>query len=212
MFVLNLVTIALAGYLLGSVPSSIWIAKKGYGIDIREHGSGNAGGTNVFRVLGWKPALIVGIFDIGKGFVATFFFSRILFAPMEIEPVYLQLLAGCSAVLGHCYTAFAGFRGGKGVATAGGMLIAIFPTVLPICLLVFVIVVLVTRYVSLASMSASVTLPIGLMVLRFAFGTEVPMPLFVLAFVVPVFIFYTHRANIGRLSSGTENKIGSERA
>ena len=207
MGLLNLVMIAAAGYLLGSIPSSIWIGKLFFKIDIREHGSGNAGGTNMFRVLGWKPAVFVIVVDIAKGFVATLYAGSWVFSELPLEPVYLPLIAGFAAVVGHCFTVFAGFRGGKGVATACGMLLAIYPTVLPVCLFVFVLVVVATRYVSLASMCGALTLPVSLLLLHFGFDRTSEGPLLILSFLVVVFIFYTHRANMVRLVRGSENKI-----
>ena len=207
MGMLNLAIIVAVSYLLGSIPSSIWISKLFYKIDIREHGSGNAGGTNVFRVLGWRPAVFVIVIDIAKGFAPTFYAAHWVFTEVPIEEAYLVIIAGFAAVLGHCFTVFARFRGGKGVATAGGMLLALYPSVLPVCLLVFIAVVLMTRFVSLASMSAAAALPLSLLALRFGFNRPTSGPLFVLSFVIVFFIFYTHRANIARLFSGTENKI-----
>ncbi|HDY76270.1 MAG TPA: acyl-phosphate glycerol 3-phosphate acyltransferase, partial [Candidatus Marinimicrobia bacterium] len=135
----ELILILFASYLTGSIPTSIIIGKAAKGIDIREHGSGNAGGTNVFRVLGWKYALVVVVFDVFKGWLPTAVYATSL-QSLPIQDIgVIQILCGFAAVLGHIYTIFAGFKGGKGVGTVGGMLIALFPTAVPLCLIVFVI-------------------------------------------------------------------------
>ena len=207
--VAGLLLIALIGYLAGSLTPSIWIGKLFYKKDIRQHGSGNAGATNVFRTLGWRPALAVMIIDITKGFLPTFYAASLWWGQTQIDVVYLQLLAGVSAVLGHCYTIFGGFRGGKGVATAGGMMIALFPIVLPLCLLVFAVVVWLTRYVSLASMCTAISLPIALLISHYGLGKPVSPPLMILGWLVAGFIIFTHRSNLKRLLAGTETRIGS---
>lgn len=210
MIALNIAVIAMIGYLLGSMPTSIWLSKLAYGIDIREHGSGNAGGTNVFRTLGWKPGVFVALVDIAKGFVATVYGSAVIFSDMPLDMVYLQLIAGIAATMGHVWTLFAGFRGGKGVATLAGMLLGLFPTIVPFCLLVFFITVFTTRYVSLSSMLAALTLPTGLLVVRFGFHKPVPNILMAIGFLLAAFILFTHRTNIKRLLAGTESKISTK--
>ena len=208
MDIVNLLVIILVSYLLGSIPTSILVGKWFYGLDIREHGSGNAGATNVFRVLGWKPGVAVMLVDIGKGAAATLYASQIVFSPIGIDPVYLKILAGLSAVFGHIWTVFAGFRGGKGVATAAGMLFALYPIAGLICLAVFLIIAFTTRYMSLASMLAAVCLPIVLLIMNNIFHKLVQPPLFVFSIFIAVLIVYTHRSNIKRLLAGTENRFG----
>ena len=140
----ELILILFASYLTGSIPTSIIIGKAAKGIDIREHGSGNAGGTNVYRVLGWKYALVVVAFDVFKGWLPTAVYATSL-QNLPIQDIgVIQILCGFAAVLGHIYTIFAGFKGGKGVGTVGGMLIALFPTAVPLCLIVFVITLILT--------------------------------------------------------------------
>lgn len=212
MVALNLLAIFLAGYLLGSLPTSIIAGKLVQGIDIREHGSGNAGATNAFRVLGWKVGLVVMLIDIAKGAVATLFISRISFGEMGIAPVYLQLLAGLAAVFGHIWTVFAGFRGGKGVGTAAGMLFALYPVAALICVAIFFAIALSTRYVSLASISAAVSLPFILIIMMRVFHKPVAAPLLVFSVFVAILIAFTHRSNIKRLLSGTENRFGQKPA
>ena len=207
MIYVNLTLIALAGYVMGSIPSSIWLGKFCYKLDIRHHGSGNAGGTNVFRVLGWKPALVVVLVDVGKGLVPTLFFAQWRLAETSLDHAYFQLAAGLAAICGHVWTMFAGFRGGKGVATAAGMLLVLYPLALPICLLVFVVTVVTTRFVGLASILATVALPVSQLLLMLVAARPVSAPLLIISFLLVFFILFTHRANIGRMMAGTENKI-----
>jgi glycerol-3-phosphate acyltransferase PlsY len=164
------------GYLLGAIPTAIIMGKALRGIDIREHGSGNAGGTNVFRVLGWKPGVAVILIDILKGLIATVFAAKITLTALPVEHVYLQLLAGLSAIVGHIRTVFAGFRGGKGVGTAAGMMFGLFPVAASICLISFLVIAFSTRYVSLASITAAVALPLVMLGLSSLFAIGAPPP------------------------------------
>ena len=163
---LELFLLLFASYITGSTPTSIIAGKVIKGIDIREHGSGNAGSTNVFRVLGWKPALIVVIIDVFKGWLPAAVYATSFFQGQPIQDTgVVQILCGFAAVLGHTYTIFAGFKGGKGVGTLGGMLLALFPIAVPLCLVVFAIVLVLTGYVSVSSMIASIALPVFLFIL-----------------------------------------------
>ena len=204
-----LIILIIISYLTGSTPTSIIIGRITKNIDIREHGSGNAGGTNVFRVLGWKPALIVVIIDVFKGWLpAAIFAPAFYYAQIIPDLGVLQILCGFSAVLGHTYTIFAGFKGGKGVGTLGGTLIALFPTAFPFCLAIAVITVMLTGYVSLASILAAVSLPIFLLLLPPFFGANpAALSLMVFSLLIPWFITFTHRSNIQRLRSGEENRF-----
>ena len=206
---LFLILLIIISYLTGSTPTRIIVGRIAKNIDIREHGSGNAGGTNVFRVLGWKPALIVVIVDVFKGWLpAAIFAPAFYYAQIIPDLGVVQILCGFSAVLGHTYTIFAGFKGGKGVGTLGGMLIALFPTAFPFCLAVAIITIMLTGYVSLASILASVSLPIFLFLLPPFFGTNpAPLSLMVFSLLIPWFITFTHRSNIQRLRSGEENRF-----
>jgi acyl phosphate:glycerol-3-phosphate acyltransferase len=206
-----LIIVALA-YVVGSFPTSIIVGKLLRGIDIREHGSGNAGGTNVFRVLGAGPGIFVMLFDVFKGFAATFWISKIGAGSLSVEPGLLMLIAGCAAIAGHILTIFAGFRGGKGVGTAAGMLIALFPNALLACLVVFFVMLALTRIVSVSSMSAAVALPIMLSVFRYLLHSPVPTSLYIFSFFAAALIIFTHRSNIKRLLNGTENRIGKKAA
>ncbi|MCK7527383.1 MAG: glycerol-3-phosphate 1-O-acyltransferase PlsY [Ignavibacteriales bacterium] len=157
-----LTTIIILSYLIGSIPTSIIISKAAKGIDIREHGSGNAGGTNVMRVLGWKQGLLVILLDALKGVLAVIVVARLHYGSIPFENAtpfddftLVQIIAGISAVIGHIWTVFAGFKGGKGIATALGMLLMIVTVDMLIAIGVFILVVTFSRYVSLGSLAAS---------------------------------------------------------
>lgn len=208
---LTLIVVIVLSYLVGSIPTSIIVGKVLRGIDIREHGSGNAGGTNVFRVLGWKPGVFVMLVDAFKGFAATFWISRIAISGVPADFEVVQIVAGCAAVFGHIWTVFARFRGGKGVGTAAGMLLALYPVALLICLGIFIIVVLTTRIVSVSSMTAAVSLPIILSIFRYGLDRPVATPLYIFSFFAAALIVFTHRSNIKRLLNGTENRFGKKK-
>jgi acyl phosphate:glycerol-3-phosphate acyltransferase len=193
----NIVIIILA-YLLGSIPSGLIIGKVFYKKDIREHGSGNLGGTNSFRTLGVKAGLTVTIADILKGTLAASL--PILFAA-DIHP----LLVGIFAVIGHMYPLFAGFRGGKAVATSGGVLLAYAPPMFAIIMLVFFLSLYITKYVSLSSMLAG----LSAIIYTFVIGSvrELDIPLIIVVFLLVSFVFYRHRTNIKRILTKTEPKI-----
>ncbi len=207
---LELIILLVISYVIGSTPTSIIMGKLVRGIDIREHGSGNAGGTNVFRVLGWKPALVVVIVDIFKGWLPTAVLATQLFSGQLVinDQGLVQILCGFAAVLGHTYTIFAGFRGGKGVGTLAGMLLALFPVAFPLCLLVFIITLITTGYVSVGSMAAAASLPVFLLGLPPATGmTPAPFSLIIFGLLIPFFVVFTHRSNIARLRAGNENRF-----
>lgn len=205
---IQLLLLLLLSYITGSIPTSIILGKIVKGIDIREHGSGNAGGTNVFRVLGWKPALVVVVIDIFKGWLPPAIYVTILFQGQPITNIgIVQILCGFAAVLGHTYTIFAGFRGGKGIGTLAGMLLALFPIALPLCIIVFIITLILTGYVSLSSILATVALPIILLVLPIFGIQQSTSSLLIFALLVPLFAIFTHRSNIVRLRDGTENRF-----
>ena len=205
----QLLLLLFISYVIGSTPTSIIVGKITKGIDIREHGSGNAGGTNVFRVLGWKPALVVVIVDIFKGWLPAAYIATNYFQNQPIpDQGVIQILAGFAAVLGHTYTVFAGFRGGKGVGTLAGMLLALYPIAVPLCLLVFVLTLIMTGYVSVGSIFAATSLPIFLLLMPPLFGRDpAQFSLLIFALLVPWFVIYTHRSNIGRLREGSENRF-----
>ncbi len=208
---LSVTCVALLSYLIGSIPTSILVGKILRGIDIREHGSGNAGGTNVFRVLGWKPGVFVMVVDAFKGFAATFWISRLVFGAVPFEHETMQLIAGCAAIVGHIWTVFASFRGGKGVGTAAGMLLALYPIALLICAVVFAFMIFATRIVSISSMTAAITLPVVLSIFRYLMNRPVALSLYLFSFFAAGLIIFTHRSNIKRLLAGTENRFGQKK-
>jgi len=210
--------IAILSYLVGSIPTAIIVARWRRGIDIRQHGSGNAGGTNVFRVLGWKAGTFVVLADITKGLIATMLLSQLMYGPIPFKNLtpfddytLVQIIAGCAAILGHVWTVFAGFRGGKGIATAGGMLLGLAPLEVAISLGVFAVVLLVSNYVSLGSLSAAVAFPLTMFFREniFMAGIEGYNTLIFFSIGISLLIIYTHRSNIRRLVRGTENKIST---
>ena len=215
----SFIVIIVLSYLIGSIPTSVWIGKLTKGVDIREHGSGNAGATNTFRVLGWKAGTVVSLIDLSKGFVAAFYISQIGFALGEMPEVLfgvwnidstMRVIAGTSAVIGHMYPLYAGFKGGKGVITAAGMLYGIEPVSISLALSLFFIIMVVSRYVSLASILASISYPLFLILLRYAFGFEqIDGSLMVISSAIALFIVIKHKSNISRLMNGTENRINS---
>lgn len=198
-----LITILLA-YILGSIPSSVWIGKIFFDVDVREHGSGNAGTTNTIRTLGYKAGIPVFIIDALKGWFAVFM-SKVIFGYFpEIEmPDYVQVVAAAAVVIGHIFPVFAGFRGGKGVATLLGVGFGLIPIPALIALGIFIIVLLCFGYVSLASITATVTLPI----VTYFFVMPDNLILFLLSIAVAIFVPITHKENIKRLLNGTENKF-----
>ena len=179
--------------------------------DIRNHGSKNAGATNVFRVMGWKPALFVVLVDIGKGIVATLFISQIGGTSVALDETTVRILAGVSAIVGHIWTVFAGFRGGKGVGTAFGVLVGLAPAASLITMVVWLVLVFTTRIVSVGSLAAGGVFPTILFLQRYVLGSEIHGLLLIMAVLLGILIFITHRSNIGRLIRGEENRFGSKR-
>jgi glycerol-3-phosphate acyltransferase PlsY len=211
-----LTTIIILSYLIGSIPTSIIISKAAKGIDIREHGSGNAGGTNVMRVLGWKQGLLVILLDALKGVLAVIVVARLHYGSMPFENAtpfddftLVQIIAGISAVIGHIWTVFAGFKGGKGIATALGMLLMIVTVDMLIAIGVFILVVTFSRYVSLGSLAGAVAVPLTLIVRENIFNVDIPNYNTLLPFLILVslLVIFTHRKNVVRLLNGSESKI-----
>jgi glycerol-3-phosphate acyltransferase PlsY len=203
----SLVLIILFAYLVGSFPTSIVVGRMTRRIDIREHGSKNAGGTNAFRVLGWKAGLFVVVVDILKGVLATLLIAKIRVDPLTLDYELVQIIAGTSAVIGHVWTVLAKFKGGKGVATGAGLIIALFPWASLICFIIFVALVLTTRYVSLGSIIATSSLPFVLLTFDRMFGKSVSTSLLTFSILISGLIIFTHRSNIRRLINGTENRF-----
>jgi glycerol-3-phosphate acyltransferase PlsY len=206
---LIVIGLIITAYLLGSIPSAVWISKKYYGIDIREHGSKNAGTTNMLRVLGKRAAAPVFVIDYLKGYVAVLLTG---FAPVnDVWDMNLRLIATVAVVLGHIFPIFAGFKGGKGVATILGAATGIHTPILVICFGVWCFVFAVWHYVSLASMVAGCCYPFFVTI--FMIMSDRPdkafssVPFIVFAWLAGVMLVWTHRKNIGRLRDGTESQI-----
>jgi len=198
-----LLLLILIAYLVGSIPSSVWLGKRFYDIDVREFGSGNAGATNTFRVLGKKAGIIVLIIDILKGSVAVLLANMSFYESLSNQFVNLQLALGISAVVGHVFPVFAGFRGGKGVATILGVVICLTPITSALGLIVFLIVLTVTRYVSLSSIMAGLSYPV---LLRFIFKND-NQTLFIFSIFVAILLVITHKKNISRLLKKQESRV-----
>ncbi len=196
----------IVAYLLGSIPSAVMIGKRYYGIDIREHGSKNAGSTNVLRVLGKRAALPVFVLDFMKGFVAVSLIGLVKYDAAITDEwiINIRIVAVFAAVVGHILPIFAGFKGGKGVATLVGSITGIYPPIMLYCFGVWFVILLISHYVSLSSMLAGLCLPIFTMLSPTA---NQSVPFIIFSCVVAVLLIYTHRANITRLREGTESKI-----
>lgn len=207
---ISIAVIIILSYLAGSLPTSIIAGKVLKGIDIRKHGSGNAGATNVFRVLGWKTAFVVGIIDLFKGFAATVFISGIEFDYVPLSQELVQIVAGLSAVIGHIWTVFAGFKGGKGVLTSIGMFFGLSPLSMLICLPVALTVLVVTRYVSATSLTGVVALITVLSVRKYWLQHDIDTTLYIFTLFFSILIVFTHRSNIQRLINGTENRLSGK--
>lgn len=203
MIELEYIYFILIAYLLGSFPSAILIGKIFYKIDVREFGSGNAGATNTFRVLGKKAGLPVLFLDVLKGFLSVNLIAFLDLVPFSIDGIFeLQLTFGIAAVIGHLFPVFTGFRGGKGIATLLGILIGIHPTAAICSSLVFIIIFLIFKFVSLASIIASLSFPI----LIYLLSDSTPNSLIIFSIFVPVLSLITHQKNIERLVRGEETK------
>ncbi len=211
---ISVALILLLSYLVGSIPGSVTVGRLFYGTDVREHGSGNAGATNTFRVLGWKAGSMAMAIDLGKGLLAAGLIAELRVDALpaglgfwEADSV-VRLLAGLAAIVGHMFPVWAHFRGGKGVATAAGVLFAMTPLTMAITMSVFVCVLLLFRYVSLASLAATFTFPTVVAIRKYLFGIDsLDASLFVLSLLMAAGIFYAHRSNIARLLEGSESRI-----
>jgi glycerol-3-phosphate acyltransferase PlsY len=211
MTILHAASVLLLAYLAGSLPTSILIGRIFFKKDIRDYGSGNAGGTNALRVFGWPAGIAVILVDIAKGAAAVLLIARLpLFGGMEealLPADALSLCAGIAAVLGHIWTVFASFRGGKGVATAAGMIAALYPLGFAAALAVFVLGVLATGIISVGSIAAAVSFPALLLLLRHSGITQLSPFLLWLSLPIALLIIFTHRRNIVRLLRGEEKRL-----
>jgi len=194
-------------YLFGSIPTAVWIGQAFYGIDVREYGSGNAGATNTFRVLGKKAGISVMVLDILKGYTATnlaYLIGLSVTGPQDsVQFVNYQLALGVTAVMGHLFPVFAGFRGGKGIATLFGMILAVHTGAALLCVLTFVVVLMISKYVSLSSILSGFSFPLSII-----FIFQSPIRSVVLyGMCICVLILVTHQKNIERLLKGKESKV-----
>ncbi len=213
---ISVATILLLSYLVGSIPGSLWAGQLLYGIDLRKYGSGNAGATNAFRVLGWKAGLLATVVDLGKGLLAAGVIAPLLridplptwgLVPWQATTV-VCLMAGIAAVVGHMFPVWAKFKGGKGVNTAAGVLFALTPVTTAITLAVFFVVLFAFRYVSLASITAAIAFPSTVAIRRYLFDIESLDPsLLVFSVLMAAAIIFAHRSNVRRLLRGNENRV-----
>ncbi len=193
-------------YLIGSIPTAVWVSKYYFGIDIRDYGSGNAGATNTYRVLGAKWGTIVMIVDMLKGVIATSLYIIIPFyvvAAHDWDRTNLMIGLGLAAVLGHIFPVWANFKGGKGVATLFGMVVAMQPSVALCCVAVFLCVLYLTRFVSLSSILSSIAFAVFIL---FVFNDDVTLYR-IFSVAVALMVILTHQKNINRLLKGTETKV-----
>lgn len=202
---MDFIIFSLIAYLLGSIPTSVWVGRSWYGLDVREHGSKNAGATNTFRVLGKKPGIVVLSIDILKGALATLL-PLIILGANETDPdhlIQIRILAAILAVTGHVFPVFAQFRGGKGVATSLGVIIGLHPVAAAICVGIFLIVYISSKYVSLGAITAAMAFPF---VIHFVLG-ENSVWLLSFSVLLSSLVIIAHKKNIGRLMKGEENKM-----
>ncbi len=191
-------------YFIGSIPTSVWVSGYFFGVDIRDYGSGNAGATNTYRVLGSKWGTFVMVCDVLKGVLATSLYILVpYYLHDEWDRTNFMVGLGLAAVLGHIFPIFVGFKGGKGVATLFGMVIAIQPVVAICCVSVFLLVLYLTRFVSLSSILASIAFAVFIL---FIFNEKEPLYR-VFAVTVALMVIFTHQKNINRLLKGTESKV-----
>ena len=201
---MNELLLIVLAYLIGSVPTAVWISKSFFGIDIRDYGSGNAGASNTFRVIGSKWGTVVMIVDILKGVAATSLYILLpYYLTDELHRTNLMIGLGLASVIGHIFPIWASFKGGKGVATLLGMAVAIQPIVALCCIGVFLLVLYLTRFVSLSSILAGVSFMVFIL---FIFNEKVTLYR-IFAVMVALMIVLTHQKNIGRILKGTESKV-----
>ncbi|MCC5913561.1 MAG: glycerol-3-phosphate 1-O-acyltransferase PlsY [Balneolaceae bacterium] len=215
---LSILAVVLICYLIGAIPSSLWMGKIFYSVDIRNHGSGNAGATNTFRILGWKAGTIVLLLDFGKGLFCTLVVSQLAYSigsgPITFYENWdvdamLVILSGVAAVVGHMFPVYAGFSGGKGAATACGMLYGVEPISISISLSIFLIVMFASRYVSLGTIVASVIYPFSQLTLRYGMGVEIDGSIIIFSSALAIGVIIKHKGNIKRLMEGNENRVKS---
>ncbi|WP_031529581.1 glycerol-3-phosphate 1-O-acyltransferase PlsY [Dyadobacter crusticola] len=206
MSVALLIVSIVAAYLLGSIPSSVWYGIGYFGIDVRKQGSGNAGATNTFRVLGKRAGTVVMLIDVLKGWTATCLASMLFYMNEigETELLVYKILFGIIAIIGHIFPVFVNFKGGKGIATLLGMVLAIHPELASVCITIFILTLIASQYVSLSSILATLAFPV--LSWTGAFGHPEPL-LIVFGFIMFVLVVFTHQKNIVRLLNGNENRV-----
>ena len=199
---LRIILIVIA-YLLGSIPTSVWIGRRFHGKDVRDYGSGNAGATNTIRVLGWKAGIPVLIIDLIKGWLAVqLAYLTHFYIPHSDDFITYQLFLGIAAMMGHIFPIYVGFKGGKGVATLFGVILALSPVATIVCIGVFLLIALLTKYVSLGSIVAGFSFPFILILI---FHTTTPS-LMIFSLIVAILLLFTHQKNIERLLRNEEAK------
>jgi acyl phosphate:glycerol-3-phosphate acyltransferase len=211
---ITFIIIILFAYLLGSISPSIILSQLVKGVDIRTYGSGNAGMTNAMRLLGAKWGTVVALIDLAKGFCAAWVIPHILLdysQPLIMDEILIRLIAGFAAVVGHIWTVFFRFKGGKGVLTMAGAALGVAPAPVGICFGIFLLVLLTTRYVSLSSILAIGIFPFMVYMHEWIFQIPASAYLKIFSFCLAALIIYTHRANIVRLWKGEERKINSKK-
>lgn len=218
MYLLSLIIIL--SYIVGSIPTGLLVSRYFKGVDIRKHGSGNIGSTNVMRMLGWKLGLLVQAGDVLKGLFAVLVIARLHYGDFPFnnrtpfdDITIVMIIAGLAAVLGHIFSVFLNFKGGKGINTAAGMLVGIAPIDISIAFIVFALVLLSTGYVSLGSLSAATAFPSTMFIRYNVFHVDIPSyhTLIFFSIATTLLLFYAHRANIKRLLSGQENRFNKFR-
>jgi glycerol-3-phosphate acyltransferase PlsY len=198
------IALCLLAYALGSVATAVWAGKIFHGIDIREHGSGNAGATNTIRVLGWATGIPVLLIDIAKGWFAASLPAILgLASPGSSALINMQIICGMIAITGHVFPVFAGFKGGKGVASTFGVLLALQPVVTLLCMAVFLLVLFITGYVSVSSISAGIAFP----VISLVFFDSPSVIFTIFALLIAIALIITHKKNIRRLMAGEEKRF-----
>ena len=196
---MNPLLLVVFAYLLGAVPTSFWVGRAIYGVDLRHEGSGNLGASNALRVLGWKAALPVVLADVAKGFVPAWYFPRLESAPWSWALAY-----GAAAILGHVFSVWVRFKGGKGVATSAGVFLGLAPWAVLVGFAVWAVTVAGTRIVSLGSLLAAVTIPVAVWLLPHEGGRS----LLTFTVALALFVIWAHRANLGRILRGEEHRLG----
>lgn len=197
--IMKIILVMILGYLAGSIPTGLWIGRSMRGIDIRDHGSGNLGATNAFRVLGKSLGSLVLFVDVLKGLLPVLILPRLV--GISNPTPGLEMLIGASAIAGHVLSFFVDFKGGKGVATALGVFLAIAPLEMSIILAIGILIIAVTGYVSLASITGAVLLPL------FLFFTGRPTSVLIVAMIISIIVLVRHRTNLTRLLQGRENRF-----